>query len=302
MGEQPGPLDPRSEDSADVDRIIATVLDAAQKDSFRVWSVVITIFGDIVRPRGDAIPMAVLQRIAQSVFIEPGALRTAVSRLVKDSVWLVRQKQGRSSIYTIAPGEYAAFDRAARRIYASGPPVSNGQWLSALLPPLALETDAALLRESGFLEAGDGLFLWPLTQPAPAIALPSDATLMRGTLRLSDRARANLAPPDLNTEFARLIERYQPLMRAMDAGGRPSQRGAVAARVLLVHHWRRLVLRHPDLSRDLHPADWLGEEARELVARLYRRLLPHSELWLDRVGYDWPSPAGDTEAALKRRF
>ncbi|MEO1425046.1 MAG: PaaX family transcriptional regulator C-terminal domain-containing protein [Pseudomonadota bacterium] len=302
MDPAPQPVEQRTTESIEVDRRVGEIIEAAHGEPFRVWSVVITIFGDIVAPRGGAIPMSVLQRIAQSVHIEPGALRTAVSRLVKDNVWLMREKEGRNSIYRIAREERAVFAAAEKRIYASGPQVSNGQWLTAFLSPTAPDTAVDALRDTGFLDAGNGLYLWSLTQPAPIVSIPPEATLTHGTLRLSDEARDRLAPRELNEEFEILIARYRPLMTAIEAGGRPSQREALAARVLLIHHWRRLVLRHPDLPRDLHPPGWKGEPARDLVGRLYRRLLPYSEAWLARSGFDWGERMGETEAALKRRF
>ncbi|MEP1587357.1 MAG: PaaX family transcriptional regulator C-terminal domain-containing protein, partial [Tateyamaria sp.] len=39
-------------------------------------------------------------------------------------------------------------------------------------------------------------------------------------------------------------------------------------RVMIVHAWRRLALRHPDLPRSAHSAKWLGHDCRVLVAQL----------------------------------
>ncbi|HYI26236.1 MAG TPA: PaaX family transcriptional regulator C-terminal domain-containing protein, partial [Bradyrhizobium sp.] len=74
------------------------------------------------------------------------------------------------------------------------------------------------------------------------------------------------------------------------------------ARILLIHHYRRVVLRDPLLPTDLLPADWPGRAARKLCGEIYRGVLPASEQWLDRNGTD---PAGALPAAgkeLGRRF
>lgn len=57
----------------------------------------------------------------------------------------------------------------------------------------------------------------------------------------------------------------------------------MAARTLLIHHWRRIALRDPGLPAALLPRDRTGEAARNQV----RRLLPDSEVWLGGAGRDW---------------
>jgi phenylacetic acid degradation operon negative regulatory protein len=59
---------------------------------------------------------------------------------------------------------------------------------------------------------------------------------------------------------------------------------AVAARTLLLHDWRRIVLRAPGLPLALLPRDWPGEEARSLTRELYGRLAEPSESWLAEAG------------------
>jgi phenylacetic acid degradation operon negative regulatory protein len=52
-------------------------------------------------------------------------------------------------------------------------------------------------------------------------------------------------------------------------------------RILLIHDYRRIVLRDPRLPSGLLPPDWPGLPARALCARLYAALAPASERWLD---------------------
>ena len=51
----------------------------------RVWSLVVTIFGDAVLHRGGCIATLRLQELLERVGIEAGALRTALSRLARDA-------------------------------------------------------------------------------------------------------------------------------------------------------------------------------------------------------------------------
>ena len=50
----------------------------------------------------------------------------------------------------------------------------------------------------------------------------------------------------------------------------------------LIHDYRRLLLRDPELPDVLLPAEWPGQKARLLCKELYGRLAPVSERHLDR--------------------
>jgi len=71
---------------------------------------------------------------------------------------------------------------------------------------------------------------------------------------------------------------------------------AAAARVLLVHRWRRIVLRFPEIPRELMPEDTPLADPRADVARAYWRLSEAGEVWMGREFAGLPGlPAtGDT--------
>ena len=50
----------------------------------------------------------------------------------------------------------------------------------------------------------------------------------------------------------------------------------------MIHDFRRLLLRDPELPAVLLPAKWPGQKARDLCRDLYQRLLPASEGYLDQ--------------------
>ncbi|WP_272910976.1 PaaX family transcriptional regulator C-terminal domain-containing protein, partial [Falsiroseomonas oryziterrae] len=66
---------------------------------------------------------------------------------------------------------------------------------------------------------------------------------------------------------------------------------------LLIHEWRRLVLRAPPLPPALLPPDWPGAAARALTAALYRRLTPAAEAWLDAEGRNEDGPLPPARAS-----
>jgi phenylacetic acid degradation operon negative regulatory protein len=77
---------------------------------------------------------------------------------------------------------------------------------------------------------------------------------------------------------------------------------AFTARILLIHYYRRVVLRDPLLPAALLPTDWPGRAARQLCGEIYRGLLPASEQWLDRNGVNETGPLPAAGEELARRF
>ncbi len=97
------------------------------------------------------------------------------------------------------------------------------------------------------------------------------------------------------------MKSFEPL-RAWVARDRFSEIDAFTARILLIHHYRRVVLRDPLLPLALLPRDWPGRAARQLCGEIYRGLLPASEQWLDRHGSNESGPLPAAGKELFRRF
>ncbi|WP_121060559.1 PaaX family transcriptional regulator C-terminal domain-containing protein [Chachezhania antarctica] len=227
----------------------------------RVWSLVITVFGDLVQYRGGVITTGQLGEILGRVGVEPGTLRTALSRLARDG-WVESERDGRISRYRLTPEGVAEFAPATSRIYAApqrepvkrwavtvrlGP---NGSPEIRLLPSEAKD-DGSDLRIDGTLSG--------MSPAYRAALLPDDRRAALGALA-RDLANLQVVPKD-------------PL-------------DAAAARMLLIHRWRRIVLRWPDIAPELMPDDAPLTDPRADVAAAYRRLSPKAERWL---GLDWGS-------------
>lgn len=265
----------------------------------RVWSLVITVFGDAIVPRGGRAPLALLQAVTGRLGIEPGALRTAMSRLAADG-WVERERKGRNSFFRLDEGGRHAFDLATRRIYAAGPPAWDGAWTVAVAPPGGNGAAGAELADAGFVRVASGVYLRPRTTGAPeAAAALSGMLVIHGESAEHPEMLRSLWPSDEVAEAYRgFVRAYRPLAAALDKGPAPSPLEAMAARTLLIHDWRRIVLRDPGLPPALLPADWPGERARILARAIYRRLVAPSEAWLDAAGL---APAAD-QRALAARF
>lgn len=262
-----------------------TILDALigrlhEQGRLRVWSLVVTIFGDAVVPRGGRVALATLQEIMERLRIEPGALRTAMSRLANDR-WVTRERQGRNSFFSLDAHGRHAFDLATRRIYAGARPAWDGKWTVAIAPPGS--SHAADLTSHGFVRVNNAVFLRAETQDAvDARDELADMLVIHGeSAEHPETLRALWPSEEIGAAYSRFADAYQPLLHALEGRASLPPLDAMAARALLIHDWRRIVLRDPGLPEALLPDDWSGEAARAVARAVYTQLLPASEAWLD---------------------
>ncbi len=190
-----------------------------ERGRLRVWSLVITIFGDAIVPRGGAVPLSVLGEITGRLGVEPGALRTAMSRLAADG-WVSRERAGRNSIYRLAEQGRHAFDLATRRIYAAAAPAWNGGWTVAIAPPGGEPADPEEAAALGFVRVTGGVWLRPETENAPdASAALAGMLVVHGQSAEHPETLRTLWPSGETAEAYRaFIAGYGPLLKAMGVG------------------------------------------------------------------------------------
>lgn len=88
----------------------------------------------------------------------------------------------------------------------------------------------------------------------------------------------------LGNDYAEFVARYRPLIESLrqHVGDVIRTETAFLLRLVLIHEYRRLLLRDPELPAELLPHDWPGNEARLMCREFYRRLLQPSERHLDQ--------------------
>ena len=82
----------------------------------RAGSLIITVFGDAVLPRGGTVWIGSLIKVLADFGVSERLVRTSVYRLIKDD-WLTVDQQGRRSYYSLSPEGERRFDQATTRIY-----------------------------------------------------------------------------------------------------------------------------------------------------------------------------------------
>jgi phenylacetic acid degradation operon negative regulatory protein len=282
---------------------LSRIIELLKREPSRTGSIVITVFGDAIVPRGGSVWLGTLLEFFRTIDIDSGVVRTAMSRLAADG-WLERQRVGRNSFYRLVKKGRQTFDAATKHIY--DPQVSD--WtgrFELLLIGNGEDRDASreALKNAGFGSPLPGVWIAPSGVPIPeeaahAIRLEVSAEDDSGRRLLSESW-----PLDRTADaYLKFMKIFEPLRGWIDRREPLADVDAFTARILLIHYYRRVVLRDPLLPAALLPTDWPGRAARQLCGEIYRGLLPASEQWLDRNGVNETGPLPAAAEELARRF
>ena len=298
-----------------LDRFLERLLKA---DPPRAQSLCVSLLGDALAPHGGAIWLGSLIELLSLLGINERQLRTSVFRLVAQG-WLRAERHGRRSLYLLAEQGRRDTAHASPRIYEDAQPAWNGTWTLVALPRIgnnAMAERAELRREllwEGFGMMAPGLFAHPQLESGAAhdilekLGIPDKALVLAaqdlagaGGLPIASLAAQCWNLDEVAEQYRLYTRHFAPLAKLLESEP-PTPAQAFAARVLLLHHWRRAVLHDPRLPAALLPASWPGHEARALCARLYWRLFDASEAYLDRIaGQDNTHYQTLNKAALER--
>ena len=273
-----------------------------ERTPIRTGSLIITVFGDAVVPRGGVLSTATLLEIMRAFRIKDSLVRTALSRLVAEG-WFESWRRGRNSFYRLTPSGSREFRKATERIYLDAPHPWRGSFDLVLLDGADRQALRAELTERGYGVLGSDLLI------APAGSGPE---LAGGSLRLAasapDRATmrrlAQRAWPlaEVEARYHRLVATYSPAQRALEAGETLSDLEALILRIFLIHDFRRVVLKDPLLPVDLLPEPWAGRTARDLCAAIYLAVAARAERWLAEHAQNDTGLLPPPDGAFARRF
>jgi phenylacetic acid degradation operon negative regulatory protein len=290
-------------------------------DPPRAKSLMVTVWGDALAPHGGTVWLAGLIRLMSPFAINERSVRTSVFRLAQDG-WLDATAFGRLSRYQLTREGKRRFDDAHRRIYARPDDTWDGEWELVLADAVSAARRATLREElswEGFGALGPSIFLRPLQRDRPmsrAVDGPGLAgKLVFGTARDVARRRSLASAVDtawdlagVAADYRRFLQRFGAVIdrfRATDGGGHDPQQCFVV-RTLLIHAYRRVLLRDPMLPAALLPLDWPGAAAYALCRDFYR--LTHRCAERNLVN-ELANSAADTaeaippaEASFYRRF
>jgi phenylacetic acid degradation operon negative regulatory protein len=267
----------------------------------RAAAFIVTIYGDIVEPRGGVLWMGNLIEVCGTIGISESLVRTAVSRLVSAGQ-LSGERDGRRSFYRLTDRARVEFLQAAKILFDPGP--APDSFLIAPRPPA--EQESGFLRQ-GFTVAGAFLIGPDRSRSGDdslGTRLPGPvfrAETIAGAEELPAFASRYWDLESLAEAYVVFLERYGRLSSYLASGEPLHGADAMTARLMLVHDYRFALLRDPRLPIEALPKDWPGYAARTQFADLYRRLAPETDRY---TGMHLQSVSGilpaSTEATEKR--
>ena len=235
----------------------------------RVWSVIITIFGDYSRFAKDALPGRKLQEIIHHLGIKDDALRVAIFRLKNDG-WITATRHGRTSIYALTERGFNECKSARPRIYAKAPADADRVRLIILPPSHAQANGKASIDKGIFGHRITGRVMLTTKHESPEV--PASLYLPVTASALPAWLREDLTPKVAYDGYIALENALETLLLCLRETAGPSAQERVALRILVIHRWRQLLLKHQDLPQHFFAPGWKGEACRKLVHTCLEKL------------------------------
>ncbi|MFT6329956.1 MAG: phenylacetic acid degradation operon negative regulatory protein [Bermanella sp.] len=272
-------------------------------------SIIVTLFGDVVSQHGEWIWLGSIIDALSPLGFNERSVRTSVFRLVQND-WLVTKKIGRKSYYCFTERARSHYERAERRIYHTSHSDWDTHWILVLnisIPEEKLEDFRKSIRWLGFNILSPGLFAHPspdrrsldemlienkLTSSVAVFKAQSNDVCSKAVLKelITDKWQVDTLA-DLYQNFLdtfREVAKYTDIAELNDTD-------SFAFRLTVLHEFRRIQLKDPDLPPELLPIGWVGFESQDLLQRVYKNLTPGSLFFIQNKLFnahgELPSPS-----------
>ncbi|MEL0438815.1 PaaX family transcriptional regulator C-terminal domain-containing protein [Phycobacter sp. K97] len=239
----------------------ASVAQLNDPQNLRVWSIIVSLFGDLAQKEGAQISGGALTRIITPMGIKPEAIRVALHRLRKDG-WIESARSGRASVHYLTPFGRSQSAAVTPRIYERNPPAPTDWHLLISEEGAGQDTLEDVLFLPNYVAVNRHTALGHGRIPGN---LDDLLAIEVSDISVPDWLKDRLFPQDLQ-EACETLDRALNDITAPPAGLDAAQ--IATLRTLIVHRWRRIVLRHPGLPPLFHPTSWTGESCRSRVFAL----------------------------------
>lgn len=267
----------------------------------RSGSLLITVFGDVLYPRGGAVWLSDLLALMERFQLSQRLVRTSLTRLAQDG-WFAIEQVGRRSVYRLSEIGAARIRDASPRIY--GDPRRDdwdGSWTLVMLADVPADARDDLRRQLGALgmrPATPNTFMAPEGNPHlktaltalqelfPLVVLSGAAPDDQSREQFTKMVHGAWDIRHISKGYNDFIEQFQGLVSAPGFHG--ADIDALLTRIMLLHQYRRLILRDPGLPAAILTDHWSGLRAYQLVRSAYGPLLGPSERAVDDLlGTPW---------------
>jgi len=250
-------------------------------------SALFDLYGDYLRPRGGRAPVAALVKLLAPVGIAPPAVRTAVSRMVRQG-WLHPMRLVSGPGYLLTPKAARRLDEASARIYRTGRAGWDGRFDLVLLRTPISRREGRRLAFLGYGMLGEHVWVAPrAAEDVDAVLADAEVEFERFSASHTAGSPGAAAVVGRAWDLAEIGKAYEdfvavqrPVVTAVNA--RSSDEEAYAARFQLVHSWRSFLFRDPQLPASLLPSRWPGASAATFFDRHAARLRPAADRFVER--------------------
>ncbi len=287
--------------SLELDNFIAK---RCANNNFSCKSYIVTVFGDVLSQHGDWLWLGSLIEALKPLGYSERLIRTSVFRLVQDD-WLQVKKEGRLSFYAFTKSAKLHYEKAARRIYAGKQEEWHGNWLLVLpsfVPEQAMADFRRQLHWLGFSSISSGVFAHPSIDQTSLEETLKELQLTESVVVFScktiDDSSANVLKELVQqrwhiselagqyqqflTSYQMLIATAQPKVQESSLLENMSAQQAFLLRTLLIHDYRRILLKDHELPKQMLPEQWQGFAAHQLVNNLYSELAKPSLNYIEQ--------------------
>jgi phenylacetic acid degradation operon negative regulatory protein len=294
------------------------VADFQLRRPIRAGSLVISVFGDAIAPHGGSVWLGSLIKALEPFGINQRLVRTSVFRLAKDG-WLESTQVGRRSFYSLTPEGRTRFHDASRRIYSSPRQEWDGSWNLVMLAGVDAASRDEIRKELawlGFASFSSNV----LAHPAPDLqsveerlehldgrdqVLMMQATAIDSGERkqyLQQLVSKSWSLQELGARYEEFLDRFRPVYQAARSSKSPDPQTAFQLRTLLIHEYRKILLRDPFLPAELLPEQWNGVSAYQLCRNLYSIVAAPTEDFLTGALENADGPLPPASPLFYERF
>jgi phenylacetic acid degradation operon negative regulatory protein len=283
----------------------------------RAGSLIITAYGDAIAPRGGTVWLGSLINLLEPLGLNQRLIRTSVFRLAKEN-WLMAEQVGRRSYYSLTGPGIRRFQKAFKQVYAQHNPEWDGRWIMAVFSQLDADERNKLRQElewHGFGILSPSVLLHPQMQLAELQTILQEMDLLDDVIILEDmtegraptralrlQARESWNLPKLAENYQSFLEKFRPIWNHIKSKGDPTPEQCFQIRLLLIHEYRRIILRDPQLPDELLPGDWAGNAARQLCSNIYHRVWQGAEAHMDQILETAEGPLPAPNAKFYQRY
>ena len=280
----------------------------------RGGSLIVTLFGDAILPRGGAIALGSLIELAAPFGLNERLVRTASARLAQEG-WLEARRDGKLSEYRLSKSGRARFAEATKRIYSEPDTAWSGRWTLIVVPPMRAAERNRIREElmwRGFGELSANVFAHPELDSQALRSQRHPGGLLGKVVAFDAALGTEDAPQrlvdlgwdleDLGLRYQRFVARYAPVLAELKRRRDIEPHDCFLVRTLLIHEYRRLHLRDPLLPAQLLRPNWPGAQAATLCRDIYARVFSPSEVYLSRVACRLAGVLPAADASVLQRF